>query len=336
VNRDFASRNGTTSDALVHPCGSAVVESFRVSAVSARVALFEHLIDDASLFPPAKLPMRESLVAHRRNGESAYAALGGRYVVPASRSGELLAQREPGVPLRLSVILDGTSNEEWERGFARDLEALADLQAAGVAVESLEARVPVADAIDPARLVAAIATLPAGAAAPAIWFELPYDGGWRQAPDRALAALAEVAATVAVPVGAKVRCGGLELRYFPTVEELASFVIGAQAYRVPWKATAGLHHPFRGRNGAFMMHGFLNLFIAAVALHAGAIEAERIAQVIGESDARAFSVDGAHVSWRDVRVGAEAVAAARAQATSYGSCSFSEPVIDLVRAGLLA
>jgi hypothetical protein len=306
------------------------------AASSARSALFEQLIDDASLFPPAKLPMRESLVAHRRNRESAYAALAGRYVLPASRSDELLGQREPGVPLRLSVILDGTAKEEWERGFARDLEVVADLQAACIAVESLEARVPAADAIDPARLVAALAALPGGAAAPAVWFEVPYDGGWRQAPDQALAALAEVAAAASVPVGAKVRCGGLELRYFPTVEELASFVIGAQAYRVPWKATAGLHHPFRGKNGTFMMHGFLNLFIAAVALHAGAIEAERIAHVIGEPDARAFSVDGAHVSWRDVRVDAAAVVAARLQATSYGSCSFSEPVIDLVRAGLLA
>jgi len=306
------------------------------AASSARSALFTHLIDDASLFPPAKLPMRESLVAHRRNRESAYASLAGRYVLPASRSDELLAQREPDVPLRLSVILDGAAKDDWERGFGRDLEAVADLLTAGLAVESIEVRVPVSDAIDPARLVAAIAMLPLGAASPAIWFEVPYDGGWRQAPDEALAALAEVAAAVSAPVGAKVRCGGLELRYFPTVEELASFVIGAQAYRVPWKATAGLHHPFRGKNGAFMMHGFLNLFIAAVALHAGAIEAERIAQVIGEPDRRAFSIDGAHVAWRDVRVGADAVASARDHATSYGSCSFSEPVIDLVRAGLLA
>jgi hypothetical protein len=313
----------------------AVVRVVPTAAPSARSALFTHLIDDASLFPPAKLPMRESLVAHRRNRESAYASLAGRYVLPASRSDELLAQREPGVALRLSVILDGAASDDWERGFARDLEAVTDLQAAGLAVESLEVRVPPGEPIDPARLIAAVGTLPAENA-PAIWFEVPYDGGWRQGPDEALAALAEVVAASPVPVGAKVRCGGLELRYFPTVEELASFVIGAQAYRVPWKATAGLHHPFRGKNGAFTMHGFLNLFIAAVALHAGAIEAERIAQVIGEPDARAFSVDGAHVAWRDVRVGPDEVAAARDHATSYGSCSFCEPVTDLVRAGLLA
>jgi len=305
-------------------------------AGSARSALFAQLIDDASLFPPAALPMRESLVAHRRNRESAYASLAGRYVVPASRADDLLAQREPEVPLRLSVILDGATGDEWERGFARDLEAVAKLRVAGTAVESLELRLPPAGTSDPARLAAAIALVAAGEAAPAMWFEVPYDDGWRQAPNEALAALAEVAASASVRVGAKVRCGGLALRNFPTVEELARFVIDAQAHGVAWKATAGLHHPFRGKSGAFMMHGFLNLFIAAVALHAGAIEAERVVQVIGEADARAFSIDGAHVAWRDVRVDADAVAAARRHATSYGSCSFSEPVIDLVRAGLLA
>jgi hypothetical protein len=305
-------------------------------APSARSALFANLIDDASLFPPAHLPMRESLVAHGRNRESAYAALAGRFVVPASRGGELLAQREPGVALRLAVILDGAATDDWERGFALDLARVAELAAAGLAVESFEVRIPMGGPIDPARLVAAIASIPAGEGAPAIWFEVPYDGGWPQAPDDAVAALAEVAAAVPLPVGAKVRCGGLELRNFPTVEELAAFVVAAQARRVPWKATAGLHHPFRGKHGAFMMHGFLNLFIAAVLLHAGAIDAQRVVQVIGEPDARAFSVDGAHVSWHGIQVSPDEVAAARAHATSYGSCSFSEPVLDLVRAGLLA
>jgi len=306
-------------------------------APNARTALLTALIDDASLFPPATLPMRASLIAHRRARESAYASLAGRYVVPASRGAELLAQREPDVPLRLSVILDGAASGDWERGFAGDLETVADLHAAGLAVESLEVRLPPVETIDSARLAAALARLPASEAAPlAIWFELPYDGGWRYAPEDAFAVLAEAGAAVPRTVGAKVRCGGLELRAFPTVEELAAFVAGAQTANVPWKATAGLHHPLRGKHGAFMMHGFLNLFVAAIALHAGLIANDRVAQIIGEHEARAFSIDGAHVAWREVRIDAAAVAAARDHATSYGSCSFSEPVIDLVRAGFLA
>jgi len=309
-----------------------------ILAPSARTALLEHLIDDASLFPPAKLPMRDSLIAHRRDRESAYAFVAGRYVVPASRLPELLAQREPGLALRLAVILDGASATDWERGFAHDIDRLGELaDVPEVVVDALELRVPPGEEIEPARIARAVATAEAHAAgAPlAMWFELPYDGGWRIAPDQALAALAEVNAGTTARVGAKLRCGGLETRFFPTVEEVASFVIGAQAYHVPWKATAGLHHPVRGKQGAFVMHGFLNLFVAAIALNAGAIEAERITQVIAETDPRAFSVDGRQIAWRDVRIDAASVAQARLQATSYGSCSFSEPVIDLLRAGML-
>src|ERR1700737_525809 len=77
-----------------------------VSTDSAKRALLERLIDDASLFPPAALPMHLALRAHARHAESAYAFVDGAFVVPASRIGELTDCREPGQPLTLSVILD--------------------------------------------------------------------------------------------------------------------------------------------------------------------------------------------------------------------------------------
>ena len=53
------------------------------------------------------------------------------------------------------------------------------------------------------------------------------------------------------------------------------------------------------------------------------------------SDPRAFVVDPIHLSWRDVRVEAEAVAAARERCVSFGSCSFDEPVNDLRELGII-
>ena len=55
---------------------------------------------------------------------------------------------------------------------------------------------------------------------------------------------------------AKVRCGGATV---PTVAELAAFIRACREAGVPFKATAGLHHPIR-RDGE---HGFLNLLAAA-------------------------------------------------------------------------
>ncbi len=64
-----------------------------VTADSAKRALLEQLIDDASLFPPARLPMGPALRAHARHRESAYAWIGGRFVLPASRVDEFARAR---------------------------------------------------------------------------------------------------------------------------------------------------------------------------------------------------------------------------------------------------
>jgi len=58
---------------------------------------------------------------------------------------------------------------------------------------------------------------------------------------------------------AKVRCGGLTPEAYPSTADLAGFLHRAAAARVPFKATAGLHHPLPNPP----MHGFVNLFLAA-------------------------------------------------------------------------
>ncbi len=68
----------------------------------ARRALLAELIDHAPLFPPAELPLDEALEDHRRARESEHAWMVRRFVVPASRLGEL-----DGQDLRLTVVVDG-------------------------------------------------------------------------------------------------------------------------------------------------------------------------------------------------------------------------------------
>lgn len=294
---------------------------------SAKAALLTALVDDASLFPPAELPMAAALRAHARNRESAYASLQGRFVVPASRLGAWRAERDPLFAMRLSVICDGA--------LAGDLAAIAALIAQPLlTIDSLELRAsapfdpaPFADAWPNADL--------------AIWIEAPFDGGWPTPPAVTLAAIANMraAAPASVRIGAKVRCGGLQANLFPTPADLAAFIIAADARRIPWKATAGLHHPVRHvRNGTnFRMHGFLNVAVAAIARHAGVASDDDVQAILAEEDARAFALDPAHVQWRSLRVDAAAIVSAREESfCSYGSCSFFEPVDDLRRLGMLA
>jgi hypothetical protein len=138
--------------------------------------------------------------------------------------------------------------------------------------------------------------------------------------------------------GAKIRCGGATADAFPPVEAVAAFVAACRDAGVPFKATAGLHHPIRhvDTSTGFVMHGFLNLLAAAVFAHADRLGETQIAALLAEEDPDAFAVapDGLAVHGRFA--GADAITAARRELfVAYGSCSFSEPVEDLQALGVL-
>ncbi|HEX6094769.1 MAG TPA: hypothetical protein VF432_00490 [Thermoanaerobaculia bacterium] len=136
---------------------------------------------------------------------------------------------------------------------------------------------------------------------------------------------------------AKVRTGGITPDAFPAVENVAEFLRACKAKGVAFKATAGLHHPLRcvkpltyEPNAVLgTMHGFLNVFLAAALLeHADAI--------LAEEDPAAFAFDDDGASWRGHRVSTEAIATMRRElGTSFGSCSFEEPIADLKELGWL-
>ncbi|HYZ17280.1 MAG TPA: hypothetical protein VE591_12800 [Candidatus Acidoferrum sp.] len=304
---------------------------------SAKRALFERLIDDASLFPPAALPMRRALRAHARHSESAYGWIGGRFVAPASQLDALARDRDPAQRLELSVILDAAASGAKGDAVLADLERIGRAQLDGATVASLELKLP-GSGLDEERLRRAIAQIserwPSDPIA--LWVEPPYHGGWPSPAERSLATIAALRAEAPhLTVGAKLRCGGLQPEAVPALDDLAAFLIAARQLDVPWKATAGLHHPVRGEHDGRMMHGFLNLVVAAIALHAGALEPARLGAVLAEEDPLAFVVDPAHLGWREVRVEAEGVASGRRWCVSYGSCSFDEPVNDLRELGIL-
>ena len=225
-----------------------------VSTDSAKRALLERLIDDAGLFPPAELAMRTAIRAHLRHRESAYSWVGGRFVVPASRLDEFASTRSAADgPFELSVVLDsGASGAKGDtvRADLHRIDRIADL--AGVTVTSLEARLPnVTLNADAMHVILADIVSRYPSAPIAFFYESSYSGGWTSAPAEWLAVLAAARtnAPANVTIGAKVRCGGAVSGATPSVPDLASFITAAQTHGVPWKATAGLHHPVRAEAG---------------------------------------------------------------------------------------
>lgn len=139
---------------------------------------------------------------------------------------------------------------------------------------------------------------------------------------------------------AKIRTGGVTGKAIPEVEDVASYIVACAELRLPFKATAGLHHPIRSVQALTYavdapratMHGFLNVFLAAAFAWRGERNIEPILQ---EMDSAAFRFDD-NAHWRDRSLSTEEIAdARRGFAHSFGSCSFEEPVEDLQKLGFL-
>ncbi|HEY1015893.1 MAG TPA: hypothetical protein VGE07_24505 [Herpetosiphonaceae bacterium] len=280
-------------------------------------ALLRGIVDYAGLFPPAQLAMAPAVrnYAAYRAGPHAWAL--GRFVLPVARLAEFEAAAAP--------LLDGAAGP-WPISAlsadpAADRAAIEDFnrRLAGLAViDALECK-----AARPAEIAAALAGAPAGIS---VFVEIPIAAD----PEPLVSALAGAGGR------AKVRTGGVTAEAFPPPAELARFLAACARHAVPFKATAGLHHPLRAEHPLTyepasprgVMHGFLNVFLAAALLRAGGSQAQA-AELLAETDAAALAWSPEAVAWRGWRFDAAALADLRAAAIGFGSCSFEEPIDDL-------
>jgi hypothetical protein len=82
------------------------------------------------------------------------------------------------------------------------------------------------------------------------------------------------------------------------------------------------------------MHGFLNVFLAAAFLLDGVPESE-LKKLLLDDDPANFDFEEGAVAWRGHRLTQGRLLESRALAASFGSCSFEEPISDLVSLNLL-
>ena len=297
--------------------------------MSAIHVLLRESIDYAGLFPPAGLGMADAAAGYAayRGGPHAWAL--GRFVVPAARLGELEAAADALLP---------RSDSPWRLAALLGPEPAAELKAVGefncrhaaegagaAVVDVVEARAETAEAVE--RLLAAMP----GYLRP--YVEIPVTG------DPAV-----LAAAVAAGGGRlKVRTGGITADAFPAAADLVRFIRIALGAGVPFKATAGLHHPLRAEyrltyepgSACGTMFGFLNLFLAAAFMAAGLGDADA-ERLLEEREPAAVRFDAAGAEWRGHRLDLDSIRRARESViVSFGSCSFTEPVGDLQSLGLL-
>jgi len=287
-------------------------------------AMMRRLVDYAGLFPPAELSMSDATARYASYLHSPDAWMLGRFVVPLERLDELASCAEPllrdgSEAWRLSVLVGA------DRNAGVRIRAFNSAQRGRLMVDVVECR-----SIARGAVASTIGSLPGEMR---IFVELPLI-------DDPRSGLLEIRAAGA---WAKIRTGGVTPDAFPSAREIGRFLARAAELIVPFKATAGLHHPLCGTYPLTYaesppqgrMFGFLNVFAGAVFAQAHMNE-RLLAELVDDerSDAIRFSDDA--LSWREHTATTAQIARARASlGLAFGSCSFEEPVAGLRELGLL-
>lgn len=365
-------------------------------------ALLTGLVDYAGLFPPAALDMETSAREYSAHRRGPMAWMLGRFIVDAGRLGELEAAFEARSlsevatnSWRFSVLLGPSVDSDIEAVEQFNRRHPADTPSGGC-IDTLEVKVTSSDAIESVarlrqgygppssprseelRRGLAEAPAEADAVSPELvafqerrrtartrGVQLPRLETYYEIPATVLAteALGDMLELIKRERGrAKIRTGGLTPESIPSTRSVATFLAACASLDVPFKATAGLHHPLRGLHsltegaskagGSFpeapnqstTMHGFVNLFMAGILARASAehrasseaVSVDEIEPVLLETDAGAFHFDMQRAGWRHRTVSQTELARHRSNfAIAFGSCSFDEPLEGLRALGWL-
>jgi hypothetical protein len=291
-------------------------------------AFFEGIIDYAGLFPPAELPFHQALTNYLRYRREAESWMLSRFICPVARLGELAPFQQEiyrSGPLRLAVLGRNVANDEqFTAAFTKDCEDIqsqSELLAKHAVVECYEIKFPPGGGESLGWLANSLTTALqlAPSHQPEIFLEFLK-------PDMAAAGW---------KLGCKLRTGGLQAAAFPSPEQVAAVLAQCCRSKTPWKATAGLHHPIRRFDASVdtNMHGFVNVFGAAILLHAGRIAETQVVEVLGDEDPNHFCFDDTGFAWMGRNASVDEIRSARKIFTTFGSCSFDEPRDDLRQLG---
>ncbi len=314
-------------------------------------ALLGRLIDYAGMFPPARLPLEEALEAYLRYRRGGDAWILGPFIASIRHLDDLLQywqQAEAGEPLSLVILL---RPEEVVRNFLEQLSTdvthmARRLEGAGeqLSVPWVEARLPLELlAYEGSHAVADFLAEVSGrlqehVAISRIFWEVPWGNNWGRRLDTFMDAAVQYGASEGIEVAYKMRCGGEYPEQFPSTEQVATGLVLAREAELAFKATAGLHQPFRYFDETLGVyhHGFLTLFVAAVLARTYRLSIDEVIPILLEEHPEHMVFEEEGLVWQDMQVSTEGIRASRKYfARSFGSCSFEEPVEALRALGLL-
>ncbi|OUL36677.1 hypothetical protein BV372_06140 [Nostoc sp. T09] len=287
--------------------------------VASLEALLSSVVDYAGLFPPAKLELQSAMANYAQYQTTSYTWMLGRFILPISRLHEF-EQLLPEKPTKwsLSVIMTGDVQEVTAQ--------LQSFNNQKIGITSLEF-----PPLPPTEIETILSYLPDGIES---FFEIPFNSDFKSY----LSVLQHTGAA------AKIRTGGVTVDAFPSLTQLCQSIFAFAEAQVPFKATAGLHHPLLGKHRltsepnspVSIMHGFLNVIVLAALVYQHKSTPETALELLQESSKENFKFTSDSISWKDYQLNISEIEETRQRFfRSFGSCSFQEPIDDLKELQLL-
>ncbi|MBH8578177.1 hypothetical protein I8752_35575 [Nostocaceae cyanobacterium CENA369] len=285
--------------------------------------LLASIVDYAGLFPPAKLGIEAAIVNYAKYQSTPYSWMLNNFVLPVSRLHEFTTI-VPTLDLKqrsLSLIISNNWKSELEIVHSLQLRHSKN----HIAVTSLEFPI-----LSPIEIEKVIPHLTENLE---VFFEIPLKEDLKPY----LAVLKNTKAS------AKIRTGGMTVEAFPTVTQLFLGILAFAEAQVPFKATAGLHHPLPGNycityepdSPSTLMHGFLNVAVMAALVYWQKVTPQAALEVLQDASNSFYFTDNA-ITWGDYQLNIAEIEQARQRFfRSFGSCSFEEPIDNLQELKLL-
>ena len=300
----------------------------------------EHIVDYAGLFPPASLDLSKVIENYAQYSRGEFSWMLGRLIIPASRLEEFSSLAAKDLPTSradgwvISALMPPAEpgSESLQLGFqkiAKFNQRHQDVSHGLASVDTIEIKASTVE-----QVAVIDEALPDGISG---FLELPHATDPSPLLDRV--------AQSSKRLLAKIRTGGVTRDLIPPANQVARFIRSCAKHHVGFKATAGLHHPLRGKfpltydqdAECGTMYGFINVFAAACFAYGMDVSQADLVEILKETDPSRFEFNDLSLSWKNLDVTTQRISEIRMRnAISFGSCSFQEPTSELSSLGLLA
>lgn len=307
------------------------------------------MIDYTGLFPPAKLPFEAALPNYLAFQQTENQWLARSFICPTHQLAMLtdqLANFESPEPIWVTILgSGGDTAKTFMQNLLLDLDKISKFLSPSqskAVLDKFEVKLPdsLSENEDPGLVTAFLKRVAAqfelsDLPGTRLFFEPTLNDEWIGILPAIIEGIHDFNMELdshSARVGFKLRCGDP----CPASDLVAVVIHHCAEQKVPFKTTAGAHHPLHQSSDEGDTHGFLNLFGAAMIAWNQHLTIRSTKKIIEDESIESFVFDDTIFRWGDYGVATEQIESARQEGCfSFGCSSFDEPMNGLKQLNLL-